>query len=96
MMGPIVDGGIVAGAVVLLSWVINQGLKLVGVELPEIWRKGIVFVATVALAFLQDPLDLGTPALEPAYIAGLLAQVAVLFKAAQVLYDQVFQRLLKA
>jgi hypothetical protein len=96
MMGPIVDGSIIAGAIVILSWILNQGLKLIGVELPEVWKKGIVFVITVVLAFLQNPLDIGVPSFDPGYVAGLAAQAVILFKAAQILYDQVFQRLLKA
>ncbi len=95
-MNPFVEEGLIVGGIVILVWVANQALKLSGNELSEDWKKGLVLTASVGGAVLLDPFELGDPSLQPDYLAFLAGQATIQFKAAQALYDKVFQKLASA
>lgn len=95
-MNPFVEEAAIVAGIVILVWLANQALKLSGNELSEDWKKGLVLTASVVGAVLLDPFEKGDPSLRPDYLAFLAGQATIQFKAAQALYDKVFQKLASA
>lgn len=105
MLGEI---GLSVIVVAVVAWFLNQGFALVwdgvqklfpsapDVSLSPLAKKAVAFAVAVGLSIYQDPLSLGDPAPDPEYALFLLGQATLLFKSAQVFYDQLYQRLQNA
>ena len=99
-MDVVIDFGIVSVVGVVLAFVLNQGAKLLGLQLSEAVRKGVVFAVAVGLAgyfAVNGGMDLPDPAVDPfAFAFGLLTFSLAAFKAAQVIYDLLWRPLVEA
>jgi hypothetical protein len=85
----------VAGAAVLVGWLLNGGANLIGLDLSENAKKAVVFAVSAGLAgyfaFQQLP-EIPAAADDPAAFALLfLGIVTATFKAAQQIYDRLWQ-----
>jgi len=96
----VIDFGTVTVVGIILAFILNQGAKLLGLELSEAVRKGVVFVVASALAgyfALQGEFNLPDPAVDPfAFAFGLLTIAIAAFKAAQVIYDKLGKPIVEA
>ena len=101
----VVSGGLVTGATVILSFILNQGYsvarkylekwtggRILLPELGEFAKKAVVAGVSVGLTGYSG-LAL-VPAGSPPEL--LLAYSTVVFRASQTVYDQIWTRLLKA
>lgn len=105
-MDIVVDGALVTGASVILAFVLNQGYAWLAGKLDflpaltPLAKKLVVFVVSAGLAGysgLRLDVALPDPAADPALFATtLLAFATAVFKAAQVVYDRVWQGLIEA
>ena len=91
----IINFGLVTGAAVVVTWVLNSGANLVGIDLSETAKKAVAFVVSAGLAgyfaFQQLPA-LPPVADDPAAFAVLfLGIVTATFKAAQQIYDRLWK-----
>ena len=96
----VVNWTVVTAASVVLAFILNQALKWAGLELSEGIRKGIVFAVAVGLSAYSayaGGFELPDVAVDPfAYALALLSLATASFKAAQKVYDVLWQGLLKA
>lgn len=90
------DGGLAEGSIVVVAWLANQAYAWLGAGFSTDWKKVVVLVASVAIAILQDPFNLGEFSLEPQYLGLLAAQSVGMFKAAQIVYDRIFAKMAAA
>ena len=98
-MDIVVDGGLVTVATVILAFILNQATRWAGVELSVLARKLVVFVAAVGVTGYSayrgglpippagDPMEL---------VLFLLVGSTAVFKAAQLVYDRIWEKLLSA
>lgn len=95
-----IPAALITAATVVLTFVFNQALAYFDIELSSVMKKGIVFVVAVAFTGYygyQSGLPLPDPGLDPAAFAvALLAYATAVFKAAQVVYDNIWVGLLDA
>jgi hypothetical protein len=98
-MDIVVSGGLVTAVTVILAFILNQGLKWAGIEISELAKKLVVFVVAVALtgySAYQGGLPV-PPSGDPMELAAfLLAGATTVFKVAQLVYDKLWQGLVKA
>ena|SRR3990167_8491130 len=95
----VVDGGLVMLATVLLAFILNQGSKLVGLELSEIAKKLIVFTVAVGLTGYSAlkggvAIPVGSSPFDTASF--VLVFATSVFKVAQTVYDQLWRPLSEA
>ena len=95
-----VPAALVTAASVIVAFVINKALAWAGVKLAEVYRKGIVFAVAVGLTGYfgyQAGFPLPDPGADPVQFSlALLAASTAVFKAAQVVYDRIWQALLES
>ena len=98
-MDIIVDGGLVTVATVVLAFLLNQVAARFGLELSELAKKLVVFVAAAALtgySAYRGGLPL-PPAGDPMELAlFLVAQAGLVFKVAQTVYDRIARDIFEA
>lgn len=97
----VVSEGLVIGATVILSFVINQAAAWAGFKFSDAAKKAVVFGTSIglsALAMSQAALpELPDVASDPTGFGLALLGVATLnFKIAQPVYDRLWKGLLKA
>ena len=98
-MDIVINWSIVTVATVILAFVLNQALKWAGVELSANVKKAIVFAAAVGLSgyfAYAGGVELPDPSDPFAFAAALLGMATAVFKAAQAIYDKLWQGLLRA
>ena len=96
----LIDWAVVSGAAVVLAFVINQAAAWAGLEISGNVKRGVAFGASFALAgyfALQGDLGLPDFAADPVEFAFSLMAVSVLvYKAAQQIYERVWENLIAA
>ena len=97
----LIDWAIVSGLAVVLAWVVNQGAAWLGFIASDNVRKGVAFGASFLLAgyFAVQQGGLGLPDLadQPVEFGfALLAASTLVYKAAQQIYDRLWQGLISA
>ena len=96
----VINWSIVTGASVLLGFIINQGLAYFDIDISSQAKKLVVFGVAVGLSgyfAVSGGYDLPDPGADPAvYALALLSLATSAFKAAQKVYDVIWQNLVRA
>ena len=96
----LIDWAVVSGAAVVLAFVINQAAAWLGYSASDNVRKGVAFSASFALAgYFALQGDLGIPDFDAdpvAFAFALMGASVLVYKAAQQIYDRLWQGLLDA
>lgn len=93
----VINWSLVTSAAVIVAWLLNEGLSLIGLRLSEVAKKATVFVLSVAggayFALQQLPF-VPPPAEDPFAFAYMILSIATgTFKAAQEIYDHLWRRI---
>ena len=99
----VINWGIVTGATVLLAWVVNSGVPLLGrlfkrpIDLSEGVKKAVAFGSAVGLTYAFAPM---MPLPDPAsdlygFVGALFLQAESVFKASQEVYDHIWKAFTK-
>ncbi len=96
----LIDWVLVAGIATVLAFVINQAALWAGLEISGNVKRGVAFAVSLGLAAFfayQGDLDLPDPAADPmAFALALLAAGTLVFKAAQLIYERIWENLVSA
>ena len=96
----VINWSIVTAASVLLGFIINQALAYFDIDISGQDKKYVVFGVAVGLSgyfAYNGGYDLPDPAADPSVFAlALLSLATSAFKAAQAVYDKLWQALVKA
>lgn len=96
----LIDWVLVAGIATVLAFVINQAAIWAGLDISGNVKRAVAFAASLGLAAFfayQGDLGLPDPAADPmAFALALLASATLVFKAAQQIYERVWENLVSA
>ena len=96
----LIDWGVVVGIATVLAFVINQAAVWAGLRISGDVKRGVAYAVSLGLATYfayQGDLGLPDPAADPwAFGAALLAAGTLVWKAAEQIYDRVWEKLVSA
>ena len=98
-MDIVVDGTLVVVATSILAFLLNQVALRFGLELTESQRKLVVFTVAVGLtgySAYQGGLPLPAAGDPLEFALALVGQAGIVFKSAQVVYDQILRGVFEA
>ena len=101
-MDIVVDWAVVSLVTVVLAWVVNEGVPLLGRLFKQAWalsdqvKKGVAFLSDIGLVYTwKPPVALPDPSTDTfLFIESLLAQATLVFKVAQPVYDYIWKGLI--